>query len=173
MLTSLALTYLMVRGTEGTFAYFVVFLLFFPCVIIMSIVSALALADMVKAGTHSLQAIENAWRIFTRHALITFELGVLLFFAIFSAGVIAFAIAVAFMFPYSLLQIAAAQFGNPLLTVGLHLFGAFLLLALAAVFLAITTTFQYACWVCLYERATKRVGAGKMRAKLLRAIKAE
>ncbi|MFH1404991.1 MAG: hypothetical protein ABIH21_02740 [Patescibacteria group bacterium] len=148
--------------------FFLVFLAFFPLVIIVSIISSIALMDIVRKGTHALDAIQNAFKYFVKHWLITFELGVVLFFVVLFFGILTLLGISLLAIPYALLQLFFIWIGWTPVLFFVHFIALITLITVSVLFIGITTTFQYSAWLLFYERAVKKQTAEKMRSKIHR-----
>lgn len=169
VLTTLPLVLFITRGELGdALIYFVTFLVFFPSIIIVQIISVLALVDIVRKKQTVFDAISQAVILFGRHWLVTLELGVVLFLLVFAAGLAVLAGMVLLVIPYTILLILALKTATLVIFILVHILGFSLLATLLLAYLGAATTFQHTAWLLFYERALKRGGAKRTIAKLER-----
>jgi hypothetical protein len=169
ILTTLPLILYVTRATTGNaILYTISFLVFFPLTIIISIVSVLAVIDIIKRKERFTKAIEQALRLFGRHWLVTLELGIILFAAVMLAGMAVVAALVVLAIPYTILLVIALITATPFIFVLVHILGFTAIATVLLCYLGAATTFQHTAWLLFYERALKKNGAREVIAKLQR-----
>lgn len=133
---------------------FLVCLVVFPLTIVISILFMLASVDAAKKGTHALDAIHHAVRVWTAHWLAALELGLILFLSALLAGVLFLTVVALLAIPFAVLVSASLVFGSSTVFLLVNVFGAFLFVLLLFGFVGMLTTFQYAAWGRFYEHGT-------------------
>lgn len=129
--------------------YSVVFVLLLLFIIVFSFISKYAIAFVVIKGNKFGEAIVNAYRLFTKNWLVSFEMSVLLFFINVGALVVLFVLLATFGLP-SLWIINFISFTFVNLSFWMMMILIVLLVAMVGVFGAIVSTFQISTWTTLY-----------------------
>ncbi|MFC1788145.1 hypothetical protein ACFLZY_02915 [Patescibacteria group bacterium] len=171
ILSTLPLVLFITRATyQDALLFFALFLIFFPLVIIISIVSMIALIDIIKSKSHALDAIHTGLIYFKRHWLVTFELGVILFFITTIAGFLMFLILLLLSLPYTVLLVLTTITASHTLFILINALAFLLTVILILIFIALAATFQHACWLIFYERAVHKTRSLHLKAKLERLL---
>jgi hypothetical protein len=144
------------------------FLLFVPAVIIVNIIASLAVVESVEHNVHALDAIHNAWKVFSRHTLVTFELGLILFIIIFIAGLVGITFLIFLSIPLTLLSVLTLLTGAPILFILVKVVSVMIYLFLFFTFAGAAVTFQYAAWVRFWDMSRKKTHVRKIIPKLHR-----
>lgn len=168
-LTTLPLLLLVTSGQyTDALIYFLTFLIFFPAIILVQIISVLAAVDIVRRKKSVFEAIHQAAILFGRHWLVTFELGLILFLLVFAAGLAVVAGLVLLVIPYTIFLILALKTATLVIFILVHIIGFTALATLLLAYLGAATTFQHTAWLMFYDRALKKGGRGRVIAKLER-----
>lgn len=159
MATTLPLVLYLTEPTllYGVF-YVATFVLFFPCLIAVNLLSLLSIVDVVERDHHPLPAAEKAIGLFRRHWVVMLELGLMTFLV--SLAVIAFSlVGVAVLFVATMMLLVTSVFlGSGGLYIGSAVIGALLMIILFIVANGLMTAFQYTVWLLYYRQAQKREG---------------
>jgi len=133
-------------------ASFVVLLLFIAIMVTLSMLSILTIASIAHRG-HSLhEALVEAWGIFRRHPLATFETALLVFVIHLLGGIITFMIIMVLWIPYLIAYLAAVLTTTTALTAIVSLMTAGIMLLVVLIAGGILTAFQYAVWSLIYQK---------------------
>lgn len=156
------------NASQHAVLFFTLTILLIPLLVIIHIVYMFAMIDLVEKRAHPIDAIVNGIRLFSKQWLATFEYGLLLFFIIFGAGLLALSAMTLLMVPYTFLFTAILFTGSaPLLLASYALFGALVI----GIFLAVGgafVTYQYSAWYLFYRRGLHKVHGAKPFSKILR-----
>lgn len=144
-------------------------LLFFPAVMVITVVSQIALIATVREGAHALDAIHRALRLVRHHWLAALEYSIILFFGVLSAGIALFCALILLAIPFSLLLGIAVAAGLPFLFAIVNTVGAVLFFTAILCYAGASIAFQYAAWIQFYHKALHG-GRQPLRSKLHRAL---
>ncbi|MFA5163633.1 MAG: hypothetical protein WC441_03865 [Patescibacteria group bacterium] len=136
-------------------SYILLFLIFIPVAIALNLIVRYAMAYAVIEKNSFVEAVENAWRLFSKNWLISMEMLIALFIINFVAGALILLFLTIFVLP---LLIVSVTFAMGWLT-GLMIVIGLIVLALAG---SVLTTFENAGWVSLFVRLEEKGGLAKL-----------
>ena len=145
-------------------------LLFLPATIIVNIIYMFALIDIVEDGAHPLSAIHTGVRLFAKQWLATFEYGVILFFAVFGAGILLLILLTLLLIPLSIVYAATLLTGSFSLFLTFNVISACLIFALLLTFGGACVTFQYSAWYNFYKHGLHKTHGKKTFSKIFRVV---
>lgn len=148
--------------------FFLLTLIFIPAITIVNIIYMFALIDVVHGSNHPLDAIQRAFHLFTRHWLSMLEYGLLLFFLVFGAGVIALGLLALLSVPYAIIFTASFFTGSFSFFLTANVIFGLLLVIAFLLFAGATITFQYSAWYQFYLHGMHKTHGKKIFSKLLR-----
>jgi hypothetical protein len=141
------------------------FLIFFPAIIVLNMLSILSVISVVERDRQALDAIEESLRLFKRHWIIMLELGLATFLvsvAIMAVSLVA--VAALFVGTMRVIGSEAAMASSGFYLTGAAV-GVFLLFGVFAVSNGLQTAFQYTVWLLYFRKADSPLG---IRSKLER-----
>lgn len=139
-------------------ASFVVLVVFMTIMIVISMVSILAIASVSDQGHGLHDALAEAWSIFRRHPLATFETALLVFLIHILGGLITFLIIMLLWIPYLLAYLAAVLTTTTALTAVVSLVTAGIMLGVIILAGGILTAYQYSVWALVYKKLRTKKG---------------
>jgi hypothetical protein len=150
--------------------FLLLMLLFLPATIILNIVYMFAIIDVVENDTHPLNAIHTGLQLFKKQWLATFEYGALLFFLVFSAGLLFVALSALLLIPLSIAFTATLLTGSFPLFLTFNVVSVCVILAFILTFGGACVTFQYSAWYHFYKHGLHKVHGKKIFSKILRLV---
>ncbi|MBI4435090.1 hypothetical protein HY630_00295 [Candidatus Uhrbacteria bacterium] len=150
--------------------FFLLMLVFIPASIIVNIIYMFSLIDIVEADSHPLGAIHTAARLFAKQWLATFEYGVIIFFAVFGAGLLFLILISLLVVPLSVVYATALLSGSFSLYLAFNIVSVCLLFALLLTFIGACVTFQYSAWFHFYKHGLHKTHGKKHFSKLMRLL---
>lgn len=148
--------------------FIILMLLFIPITIILNIVYMFAIIDTVEEDAHPLDAIHTGIRLFGKQWLATFEYGIILFFAVFGAGILFLILLTLFLIPLSIIYTTTLFTGSFFLFLTLNVIAALFIFAVILTFGGACVTFQYSAWYRFYKRGLHKTHGEKVFSKILR-----
>lgn len=153
LMTAMLIT-LMSQTNEWNFVlYAVLFLLFFPAILVINIISIFAQINTVREKTHVLDAIHAGTNIFRKNIMVALELGLILFLVIFLAWTLGAVFVLILSIPYTLISALALLSTNLVLFSLTNLLGVIFFTGMIFAIVGATVAYEYAAWVDLYTRA--------------------
>lgn len=136
-------------------AYTVLFVIFVPVAVSLSLLVKYAIAYQVLDGERFVPALEKGWGLFRRHWLVSLEMAIILFIISFLAGLAMLVVVSIFIFP---LFWMGAAFQMTWLTV-LSLLLALIIIVVIGSWLV---TFQISTWTSLFLTLKEKGGLAKL-----------
>ncbi|MFH1142510.1 MAG: hypothetical protein ABIH67_05280 [Candidatus Uhrbacteria bacterium] len=137
-------------------ASFVVLLFFVIVILIISLIALLAIASTVQDKTNLIESIEQAFLIFKKHPLVTFETALLLLLIHFIGVALALVVILALWLPYTVVFFLATLTGITFLTtivsIIITIIGLIIILGLTGFMVA----YQFAVWAIVFEKLKGR-----------------
>ena len=135
---------------------FVVLVFFIIVILIISLIALLAIASAVKDKTNLIESIEQAFLIFKKHPLVTFETALLLLLIHFVGVALALLIIMALWLPYTVVFFLATLTGATILTtitsIAITIIALIFILGITGFLVA----YQFAVWAIVYEKLKAR-----------------
>ncbi len=157
LVTALPLVLFLAQGTlVNAVLYFVIFLLFFPTIIFLSIVNNLAVVSALRRKHGTLHAIHDALDLLRSHWLATLELAVALFVASVALTFIGIILATIISAVMVAFLVGSLLFGSGALYASAVSLTILVIASYIALMHGLITTFQFAAWVNFYDKAAKR-----------------
>ncbi len=152
--TMLPMLWYLTTASSNSFLFtFAELIIFFPLILIINIISFLAIIHVIETEATVREALTDAWSLFTKHWLATFEFAILLFLLIALSGFVLLAITIFLTIPYALIYSLSLLTGSFIIFVIANvLFGLFAL-AIVFTFGGAIVTFQYSAWYLFYKQA--------------------
>ena len=152
-LTTLPMLWFYTETTTYSFLVtFVQLLIFFPGVLIISIISMLSVIHIIETEATILQALSDSWKMFTRHWLATIEFAVILFLLIAVSGFGIFAIILVLSVPYAFIYSLSLLTGSFIFFILINILFALFTLTIILALGGAIVTFQYAAWYLFYKQ---------------------
>lgn len=156
------------NASQHAVFFFTLTTLLIPLLIIVNIVYMFAMIDLVEKRAHPIDAIVSGIRLFSKQWLATFEYGLLLFFIIFGAGLLALAALMLLIVPYTFLFTAILLTGSLPLFLASHVLLGLLAIGILLAIGGAFVTYQYSAWYLFYRRGLHKVHGGRPFSKILR-----
>lgn len=136
-------------------SYVILFLIFIPIAIALNLIVRYAMAYTIIEKNSFVEAVENAWRLFSKNWLISMEMLIALFIINFIAGALILLFLTIFVLPLLIVGVTFAMswLASLMIVIGL------IILALAG---SVLTTFENAGWVGLFVRLEEKGGLAKL-----------
>lgn len=155
-LISLPLLFLTFSDTSGLrFAYSLLFIIFIPLAMSLSLLVKYAICYVVLDGRAGMAALEDGFRLFRRNWLVSLEMAVILF-------LINFALSAVILIGLSLFTLPIFLWGLIFDSIGLQLLAICLALVLILFLGSALTAFQVSSWTNLYLHLRDKSGLAKL-----------
>ena len=155
--TGLAIVKLVSHTVTGNaLITFGLLLIFIPISLLIGYLSVFAAIEVVIKGQGIIHAVQNTWRVLTKHWLPIAELTVLLFFVNLLASFTAIVAVVLFAVPYLVSLKTATVVGSGFLWLGTMAFGAVFIILIGLLIFGWMTASTYAAWYHAYEKLGNR-----------------
>lgn len=166
LLLSLPIIIIAIGGNSNAAGalYLIFVLILIPIAIIIAFTSKYAINYIVLEKNSFGEAIKKGWRLFADNWLISIEMAIILLFIALIFGIVITVIGSLVILPIGLFSYIVAQMGMSFLVKAIFVLGLLLLIILGIFVAAILSTFQYSCWVLLFNRlnSSKEKVMGKL-----------
>ncbi len=154
----------------GNIAYLIVFVLFAFSVLIVAFLTNMTNAGVVLQSLSVSGALANAWRLLSKHWLVSLEM-ILLLFLLNITAVVGIVLAILVLaIPFFLLFLSASVLGSSLGFFVVLFLALVTVFALVAVVGSMLSTFQFSAWTLLYLRLSQRGAVSKLE-RIVRALR--
>lgn len=172
LLLTLTFWLISISVTAGHGVLFVcLLLLLIPLSVIVNIIYMLSLIHIVHKDSSVLEALEQACSLFKKQWLATFEFGITLFIAVFSAGLATIGILALLLVPYSIVFTSVVLTGSLNLFLFVNILSLSLLFIILFTFIGAAVTFQYSAWYAFYKRGLHKIHGKHLFSKIVRLLK--
>lgn len=155
--------------TSHVLLYMILFLIFFPIVLVVSFMTIYALCAVALDKKHFFPAIEESWYLFRQHWLVSLETAVILFLVGIVGAAVMIITSYIISIPFFLLMTVSVLAGSKILFTSVVITALILVAMIVIVVGSMVTTFQLITWSLLYKRLQRAEAIPKL-VRFLRRI---